>query len=99
MLPSQPCGACQPASPPDYTRPAIDAITQAASTGHDLAGRPADVLASAAAQPGSSTALTARQPGSREPSLAGQLVTATVGYHDEHQPGYAGHSPSAQTTN
>jgi hypothetical protein len=102
MLPSQPRGACQPASQPDYTRPAIDAITQAASTEHDFAGWLADMLANAAAQLGSSNALmalTARRPGSWEASLVDQLVKGTVGYHDELLPGYAGHSPSAQTTN
>jgi len=99
MLPSQPCGACQPASPPDYTRPAIDAITQAASAEHDFAGWPADVLAHAAAQLGSSNALTARRPGSWEASLVDQLVKGTVGHDDELLPSYTAHSPSAQTTN
>ena len=99
MSPSQPRGACQPASPPGYTRPAIDAITQAASAEHDFAGWLADVLANAAARLGSSNALTARRPGSWEASLVDQLVKGTVGYHDELLPGYAGHSQSTQTTN
>ena len=49
MLPSQ----------ADYTGPAIDAITRAASTEHDFPGWLAHVLASAAARLGSSNALMA----------------------------------------
>jgi hypothetical protein len=92
MSPSQPRSACTPAGPPSsqpgYTRPAIDAITQAASAEHDFAGWLADVLANAAAQLGSSNALTARRPGSWEASLIDQLVKGTVGYDDELLPGY-----------
>jgi hypothetical protein len=99
MSPSQPRGACQPASQPGYTRPAIDAITQAASTEHDFPGWLAHVLANAAARLGSSDTLTARRPGSWEASLVDQLVKGTVGYHDELLPSYAGHSQSTQTTN
>jgi hypothetical protein len=99
MSPSQPRSACQPASQPGYTRPAIDAITQAASTEHDFPGWLAHVLANAAARLGSSDTLTARRPGSWEASLVDQLVKGTVGYHDELLPSYAGHSQSTQTTN
>jgi hypothetical protein len=92
MSPSQPPGATTPAGPPasqpGYTGPAIDAITQAASAEHDFAGWLAGVLASAAAQLGSSNALTARRSGSWEASLIDQLVKGTVGYHDELLPGY-----------
>jgi hypothetical protein len=92
MSPSQPRSACTPAGPPasqpGYTRPAIDAITQAARAEHDFAGWLADVLANAAAQLGSSNALTARRPGSWEASLIDQLVKGTVGYDDELLPGY-----------
>jgi len=80
MLPSQ----------ADYTGPAIDAITRAASTEHDFPGWLAHVLASAAARLGSSNALTAPRPGSWEASLVDQLVQGTAGYHDELLPGYAG---------
>jgi hypothetical protein len=82
--------ASPPASQPGYTRPAVDAITQAASTEHDFAGWLAGVLAHAAARLGSSNALTARRPGSWEASLVDQLVKGTVGYDDELLPGYAG---------
>ncbi len=88
MLPSQPHSAGPPASQPGYTRPAIDAITQAASTEHDFAGWLADVLANTAAQLGSSNALTARRPSSWEASLVDQLVKATAGYDDQILPGY-----------
>lgn len=92
MSPSQPRSGCAPAGPPasrpGYTRPAIDAITQAASAEHDFAGWLADVLAHAAAQLGSSNALTARRPGSWEASLIDQLVKGTVGYDDKLLPGH-----------
>jgi hypothetical protein len=88
MSSSQPSSDCQPAPPPGYTRPAIDAITQAASTEHDFPGWLADVLANAAARLGSSSALTARRPGSWEASLVNQLVERTVGHHDELLPNY-----------
>lgn len=77
------------ASPPGYDRPAIDAITRAASTEYDFAGWLASVLATAATRLGSTDALTARRPGSWEASLVDQLVQGTTGYHDEHLPGYA----------
>jgi hypothetical protein len=77
-----------------YTRPATDALTQAASTEHDFPGWLAHVLANAAARLGSSDALTSRRPGSWEASLVDQLVKGTVGYHDELLPNYTGHSPS-----
>jgi hypothetical protein len=93
MSPRQPRQRRQPAGPPasqpGYTRPAIDAITQAASAEHDFADWLADVLANATAQLGSSNALTARRPGSWEASLAGQLVKGTIGYDDELLPGYS----------
>jgi len=38
MPPGQPRSACTPAGQPGYTRPAIDAITQAARAEHDFAG-------------------------------------------------------------
>jgi hypothetical protein len=92
MSPSQPSSASQPPSEPAYTRPAIDAITQAASAEYDFPGWLAGVLASAAARLGSSRALTARRPGSWEAELVDQLVKGTVGYHDEFLPGYPGNS-------
>jgi hypothetical protein len=85
-----------PPSQPGYTSPAIDAITQAASTEHDFAGWLADVLAHAAARLGTSNALTAQRPGSWEATLVDQLVKGTVGYNDELLPSYAGHKPSTQ---
>lgn len=86
---AQAAAASPPASPPGYERPAIDAITQAASTEHDFPGWLASVLATTAAQLGSSDALTAGRPGSWEASLVSQLVKGTVGYDDEHLHGYA----------
>jgi hypothetical protein len=84
-----------PATDDGYTRPAIDALTQAASAETDFAGWLAHVLATAAARLGSSDALTSRRPGSWEASLLDQLVKGTIGYHDELLPNYTGHSPSA----
>jgi hypothetical protein len=84
-----------PATDDGYTRPAIDALTQAASAETDFAGWLAHVPATAAARLGSSHALTSRRPGSWEASLLDQLVKATTGYHDELLPNHTGHSPSA----
>jgi hypothetical protein len=87
-------GRAAAASDPGYTHPAIDALTQAASTETDFADWLAHVLATAAAQLGSSDALTSRRPGSWEASLLDQLVKGTIGYHDELLPNYTGHTPS-----
>jgi len=92
------CPAGQPASQPGHTRPAIDAIAQAATTERDFAGWLADVLAHAAARLGSSAALTASRPGSWEASLVDQLVKGTIGHDDELLPRYAGQSQSSQVT-
>lgn len=78
------------ASPPGCTGPAVDAITEAASTEHDFAGWLAHLPAKAAARLGSSDALTAGRPGSREASLVDQLVKGTAGYDDELLPSYTG---------
>ena len=67
MSSSQPRGTCQPASQPEYTRPAIDAITQAASTEHDFPGWLADVLANAAARLASGGVRCRSAPATRSP--------------------------------
>jgi len=68
----------------DYTADAHTAILQAAQDEHDFGGWLADVLASAAADLGSTDALTAGRPGSWEASLVQQLVKGTVGWDDDH---------------
>lgn len=68
----------------DYTHPAHDAILLAATTEHDFGGWLAGVLASVAADLGSSNAPTAGRPGSRKPDLVQRLVKGTVGRDDEY---------------
>jgi hypothetical protein len=70
-------------SGPAYTDDAIGALKIAARTEHDFAGWLAAVLATVAAELGSSDTLTAGRPGSWEASLIDQLVKGTVGYGDE----------------
>lgn len=68
----------------DYTERAAAAIIEAAQAEHDFGGWLAAVLASAAAELGSSRALTAGRPGSWEAELVIQLVCGTVGWNDEY---------------
>jgi hypothetical protein len=68
---------------PDYTARAVQAVAEAVQAQRDFGGWLALVLATAAAQLGSSDALTAGRPGSWEASLVDQLVKGTVGYDDE----------------
>jgi len=69
---------------PDTTRAAADAIlAMAREQEHDFPGRLAGVLASVAAELGSTYALVASRPGSWEASLVLDLVRGTVGHGDE----------------
>jgi hypothetical protein len=72
----------------DYTNDAHTAILQAARDEHDFGGWLADVLASPAADLGSTDALTAVRPGSWEASLVQQLVKGTVGWDDDYLADY-----------
>jgi fructose-1-phosphate kinase PfkB-like protein len=67
-----------------YTDQARAAILAAARAEHDFGGWLAVVLASVAADLGSSDALTAGRPGSWEADLVQQLVKGTVGWGDEY---------------
>lgn len=67
-----------------YTERAAAAVIEAARAEHDFGGWLAAVLATAAAELGSSRALTASRPGSWEADLVIQLVCGTVGWNDEY---------------
>jgi hypothetical protein len=71
-----------------YTQPACEAILLAAKAEHDFGGWLAAVLATVAAELGSSYALTAGRPGSWEADLIQRLVKGTVGYGDEYLSDY-----------
>ena len=77
----------------DYTRDARAAILAAAREQHDFGGWIAGVLASVAADVGSTAALTAGRPGSWEADLVQQLVKGTVGWDDEHLADYGEQLP------
>jgi hypothetical protein len=66
-----------------YTTKAHTAILAAAREHHDFGGWLAGVLASVAADLGSTSALTAGRPGSWEVDLVQQLVKGTVGWDDD----------------
>jgi hypothetical protein len=68
---------------PAHTVAAVEAVTAAVAAEHDFAGWLAAVLATAAAQLGSSAALTAGRSGSWEAALVRQLLAGTVGEDDE----------------
>jgi hypothetical protein len=72
--------------PQGYTERAAAAVVEAVRAEHDFGGWLASVLASAAAELGSSRALIARRPGSWEAELVIQLVCGTVGWNDEYLP-------------
>jgi hypothetical protein len=67
-----------------YTKDARDAVLQAVRDEHDFGGWLASVLASVAAELGSTFALTAGRPGSWEADLVQQLVKGTVGWDDDY---------------
>ena len=72
-----------------YTTDAHRAILQAVHDEHDFGGWLAQVLATAAAELGSTAALIAGRPGSWEASLVQQLVSGTVGWDDDYLADYA----------
>ena len=72
-----------------YTNRAAAAILDAVREEHDFGGWLAQVLATAAAELGSTAALTAGRPGSWEADLVQQLVRGTVGWDDDYLAHYA----------
>ena len=68
----------------NYTVRAARAVLEAARSEHDFGGWLAHVLATAAAELGSTGALTAGRPGSWEADLVQRLVKGTVGWDDEY---------------
>jgi len=72
-----------------YTDRATTAIVDAIREEHDFSGWLSQVLATAAADLGSSGALTAGRPGSWEADLVQQLVRGTVGWDDDYLADYA----------
>jgi hypothetical protein len=72
-----------------YTDRATTAIVDAVREEHDFSGWLAQILATAAAELGSTAALTAGRPGSWEANLVQQLVRGTVGRDDDHLADYA----------
>ncbi|MGH2926704.1 MAG: hypothetical protein ACRDL8_00685, partial [Solirubrobacteraceae bacterium] len=67
-----------------YTQRGAAVVVEAARAEHDFGGWLAAVLATAAAELGSSRALTASCPGSWEAELVIALVCGTVGWDDEY---------------
>ena len=74
-------GAC-------YTKDARLAVLRAVQDEHDFGGWLASVLASVAAELGSTFALTAGRPGSWEADLVQQLGKGTVGWDDDYLDAY-----------
>ena len=72
-----------------YTDQATTAILGAVREEHDFSGWLAQILATAAAELGSTAALTAGRPGSWEADLVQQLVRGTVGWDDDYLADYA----------
>jgi hypothetical protein len=71
-----------------YTTKARTAILAAVREQPDFGGWLAGVLASVAADLGSTSALTAGRPGSWEADLVQQLVKGTVGWDDDYLADY-----------
>ena len=72
-----------------YTDHATTAILDAVREEHDFSGWLGQVLATAAAELGSTAALIAGRPGSWEANLVQQLVRGTVGWDDDYLVDYA----------
>ena len=72
-----------------YTDRATSAIVDAIREEHDFGGWLAQILATAAAELGSTAALTAGRPGSWEANLVQQLVRGTIGWDDDYLADYA----------
>jgi hypothetical protein len=77
----------------DYTTDAHAAILAAVREQHDFGGWLAGVLASVAADLGSTDALTAGRPGSWEAEHVRGLANGTVGWNDEYLADYRRHLP------
>jgi hypothetical protein len=75
----------------DYTREAHAAILAAVREQHDFGGWLAGVLATVAADLGSTEALTAGMPGSWEAEHVRGLINGTVGWGDEFLADYRSH--------
>ena len=89
--------ACAVRSLPEqnnFSQRAAAAIVEAARGEHDFGGWLGEVLATAAAELGSTAALTAGRPGSWEADLVQRLVRGTVGWEDEYLRDYR-HAPPA----
>jgi len=71
-----------------YTGRAAMAAVEAVRGERDFGAWLAGVLATAAAEVGSTAALVADRPGSWEAGLVQQLVCGTVGWDDEHLSDY-----------
>ena len=67
-----------------YTDRATTAMIEAVREEHDFSGWLAQILATAAAELGSSATLTAGRPGSWEANLVQQLVRGTVGWDEDY---------------
>ena len=67
-----------------YTDRATTAMIEAVREEHDFSGWLAHILATAAAEVGSTVALTAGRPGSWEANLVQQLVRGTVGWDEDY---------------
>ena len=72
-----------------YTIRAAAAVLDAVREEHDFGGWLAEVLATAAAELGSTAALISGRPGSWEADLVRQLVHGTVGWDDDYLASYA----------
>jgi hypothetical protein len=71
-----------------YTERAATAVLEAVREQHDFGGWLAEVLATAAAELGTTAALTSGRPDSWEADLVQQLVRGTVGWDDDHLADY-----------
>jgi len=72
----------------NYTDRAARAVIEAVRDEHDFGAWLAGVLATAAADLGSTAALIAGRPGSWEADLVQRLVCGTVGWDDEYLSDY-----------
>jgi hypothetical protein len=73
----------------NYTDRATSAVLDAVRDQRDFGGWLAQILATAAAELGSTDALTAGRPGSWEADLVQQLVRGTVGWDDDYLAQYS----------
>jgi hypothetical protein len=83
----------------DYTANAVDAVLEAVEHEHDFSGWLAGVLATAAAELGSTHALIAGRPGSWEADLVHRMVGGTVDTTTTTSPTTAGAPPTPRAEN